>query len=157
MAEEVMIRAACFEDATALARLADGLRTDLGDPTGHLTAERIEQDGFGATPEFEVLVAAVGSGDLVGYALYYDVYEPAFASPGVYIADLFVTKLNRRGGLGRRLLRAVADIARARGRSYVWWLASRKNEAALAFYDRLAPEYRSEVVSLALLIRDEPT
>lgn len=131
------IRLAAAADAVALAALAAEFHAAHGDPTGHLTPEAIRRDGFGDEPEFRVLVAEDADG-LVGYALFYDAYEPAYAACGVYLADLYVRPSARRCGLGRRLIAAVADHGRARGRRYVWWVAQAGNTEARAFYKTLA-------------------
>src|SRR5918993_1173369 len=50
-----------------LVALARELRAHQGDPSGHLTPERIVGDGFGERPEFSILLA-VGDGAPAGYA-----------------------------------------------------------------------------------------
>jgi len=132
-----IIRLAVARDADALAALAEEFHIAHGDPTGYLTAEAIRRDGFGADPEFVVLLAE-GEDGLLGYALFYDAYEPSYAARGVYMADLFVRPVARRLGLGRRLIAAVADHGRRRGRTYVWWVARAENTPAHGFYKTLA-------------------
>lgn len=131
------IRLAMEADTEALAALAAEFHEAHGDPTGHLTAEAIRRDGFGAPPEFTVLLAEDERG-LLGYALFYDAYEPSYAARGVYMADLYVRPAARRSGLGRRLIAAVAGHGRRRGRRYVWWVARAENAPAHEFYRTLA-------------------
>ena len=69
------------------------------------------RDGFGDNPEFEVILAEGGNG-AVGYALYFDSYEPTYAARGLYLADLYVDQAFRRQGIGRALLAAVAAESR---------------------------------------------
>ncbi len=145
------IRPAMPGDAAAIAALAEQLRALLGDPAGHLTAERIIEHGFGPSPEFSVLVAE-RDGGLIGYALFLDAYEPAYAARGVYLADLFVAAAARGTGVGRALVAAVGEAAVARGRTFVWWVAQERNAQALAFYRRLEPDFRNTVVAHALLV-----
>src|SRR5882724_9254554 len=94
---DVIVRRGHREDALPIAAMADELRTVLGDPRGYLTAEVILRDGFGVEPEFELLVAEWNC-RLVGYALYLDVYEPAYGARGIYLADLFVSDEARGRG-----------------------------------------------------------
>jgi GNAT superfamily N-acetyltransferase len=136
----------------AIAAMADQLRAALGDPRGHLTSEVIIRDGFGEEPEFELVVAERSSG-LIGYALYLDVYEPAYAARGIYLADLFVCDQARGRGTGRRLIDAVAAAARERDRTFVWWVAQPSNAAALSFYRKLAPALVQTVVTHVLILR----
>jgi len=131
------IRPAAIADAAAVAALAAEFRIEHGDPSDYLTAEAIRRDGFGPRPEFAILVAERRE-TLVGYALFYDVYEPAFAARGVYLADLYVAPQARRRGLGRRLVAAVAADARARDREFVWWVAQARNGDAQRLYRRFA-------------------
>lgn len=132
-----VVRPAVEADAEALSALAEAFHAEHGDPTGFLTTEAIRRDGFGDDPEFRVLVAA-GPQGLLGYALFYDAYEPAYAARGVYMADLYVSPCVRGQGLGRRLIAAVAEHARRRGRDYVWWVARADNRRAHGFYRSLA-------------------
>ena len=133
----VVIRPARPADVDALAALAEEFHEAHGDPVGFLTADAIRRDAFGSDPEFKVLLAE-DAGGLLGYALYYDAYEPSYAARGVYMADLYVRPSARRTGLGRRLIAAVAADARSRGRTYVWWVAQARNTAAQSFYATLA-------------------
>ncbi len=147
----VAIRRAGPGDADRLAALAEEFHEAHGDPTGFLSADAIRRDGFGAAPEFAVLLAE-DAGGLLGYALFHDAYEPSYAARGVYMADLYVRPSARRMGLGRRLIAAVAADARSRGRTYVWWVAQARNAPAHAFYRTLASvelETRAFAVVLA--------
>lgn len=135
----VAIRRALAGDAEAIAGLADELRRHLGDPVGNLTAARIVEDGFGDEPEFEILVAARDE-RVVGYALYFDAYEPAYAARGFYLADLCVAAHERGQGIGRAMVETVGEVAQERGRTFVWWLCNPNNASALAFYRRLEPD-----------------
>ena len=63
----VAIRLAREADCEALAALAAEFHAAHGDPTDHLTAAAIRRDGFGADPEFVVLLAESDDG-LLGYA-----------------------------------------------------------------------------------------
>lgn len=139
LATGVSIRAAVPGDAARIASLADELRQHLGDPLGNLTADRVLEDGFGDTPEFEVLVAE-RDGNVIAYALFLHAYEPAYAARGFYLADLCVTASERGHGIGRGLLEAVSGVARDRGRTFVWWLCNPKNQSALDFYRKLEPD-----------------
>jgi GNAT superfamily N-acetyltransferase len=55
-----------------------------------------------------------------------------------YLQDLFVAESARNCGLGRALIAAVEDKARAAGASRVHWLTQETNTDARALYDKLA-------------------
>jgi GNAT superfamily N-acetyltransferase len=55
-----------------------------------------------------------------------------------YLQDLFVAETARGLGLGRALIEAVCEKARAEGASRVYWLTQEDNATARALYDKLA-------------------
>ena len=55
-----------------------------------------------------------------------------------YLQDLFVAEGARNLGVGRALILAVEDRARAAGASRVYWLTHETNADARVLYDRLA-------------------
>jgi GNAT superfamily N-acetyltransferase len=55
-----------------------------------------------------------------------------------YLQDLFVAESARNLGLGRALIMAVEERARAAGASRVYWLTHETNSSARALYDQLA-------------------
>jgi GNAT superfamily N-acetyltransferase len=55
-----------------------------------------------------------------------------------YLQDLFVAEEARGRGLGRALIRAVEERARAAGASRIYWLTHETNARARSLYDRVA-------------------
>jgi GNAT superfamily N-acetyltransferase len=55
-----------------------------------------------------------------------------------YLQDLFVAASARGHGLGRALIEAVEEKARAAGASRVYWLTHETNTTARALYDQVA-------------------
>jgi GNAT superfamily N-acetyltransferase len=55
-----------------------------------------------------------------------------------YLQDLFVAENARKHGLGRALIAAVEERARAAGASRVYWLTHETNADACALYDKVA-------------------
>ncbi len=55
-----------------------------------------------------------------------------------YLQDLFVEEESRGRGVGRKLIEAVAEIARARACYRLYWTTQETNAAARALYDRIA-------------------
>jgi ribosomal protein S18 acetylase RimI-like enzyme len=142
------IRPATPEDVHAVAAMSRALRQVDGDPPEHLTPEVLLRDGFGAEPQFKLLVAELDS-VVAGYALFHDSYEPIYAARGVYLCDLFVKEAARRQGVGRALIAAVARDADLRGRTFAWWVSRTDNSRAQAFYDGLSA-YKEPVIAFAV-------
>lgn len=130
---EVVVRPATIEDTPALALLVAALRAHQKDPIGHLNEAALRRDGFGEDRDFDILVAERDRRP-IGYALFVECYEPAFAARGIYLADLYVRPEARRSGAGRALVQAVIEEARRRERSFVWWTSLANNSDAHAFY-----------------------
>lgn len=55
-----------------------------------------------------------------------------------YLQDLFVEEKSRGRGVGRRLIEAVAGIARAKECHRLYWTTLEGNTAARGLYDRIA-------------------
>jgi len=141
----ITTRPALRADANAIARLSRELRVAIGEPRALFSEDVILRDGFGAEPEFRVIVAEQAA-EVIGYALFYDAYEPGYAARGVYLADLVVAKRARRSGAGGALIAGVEAAAAARGRSYVWWIVPPGNADALRFYESLGPDVQQGTV-----------
>lgn len=141
------IRRASVIDNVGLIKMVKALLTHLGHDLDNFSESRFLEDAFGEEPQFALLVALDNEGAYLGYALFHDSYEPAFAARGVYLADLFVTKEARGKGIGKLLLQAVAQDANERGRIFVWLVSPQ--EDARSFYDNVM-DIRDEVVAYAL-------
>ena len=75
---------------------------------------------------------------LVGIA-HYLFHAHAWTNKEVcYLQDLFVDPTARRGGVGRRLIEAVATAALDRGCHRLYWTTKEDNATARSLYDRIA-------------------
>jgi ribosomal protein S18 acetylase RimI-like enzyme len=132
-----LIRPARLEDAARLVELVDALNASEQSRRGAFTLESALEDGFGASPAFEVLLAELG-GRVAGYVLWHASYSTEWAQRGIYVEDLYVEPEARRAGVGRALLAALAAEAKRRELRFVWWCSRPGNKAANAFYETLA-------------------
>ena len=144
----VQVRAAMAADAETIAAFAHALSLEEGHPAPALQARHVREEGFGASPRFQVLIAE-RDGQPAGYALYFPAYDTDDAERGLYLQDLYVVPEARRQGVGRALMAAVARACAADGGRYVFWNALPKNRAGLAFYRRIGAR-REPTVTLSL-------
>lgn len=99
------------------------------------TEENLIEDGFGANPRFQVLIAEEDGG-VVGLALHFFIYSTWTSRKGLYLEDLYVRPEFRKQGIARELMRELAQIAKQNGCGRMIWLVLRSNPA-VAFYTRL--------------------
>lgn len=93
---------------------------------------------FGPRPAAEVLLAFVRrGGEAAGMALFFQNFSTFLTRPGIYLEDLYVRPPHRAQGLGKTLLRRVAQLAVARGCGRFEWAVLDWNENAIGFYRKL--------------------
>jgi GNAT superfamily N-acetyltransferase len=124
------LRVASEADLPAVKALRDALYTESPSPPWR------DESWDTYAEEIRQIVNAGGAflaehrGETVGLALAWSEGPNA-----VQLGDLYVAPRHRGEGIGRVLVRAVAELAHSRGAAYVHLMA---NLDALAFYDRLA-------------------
>lgn len=136
----LVIRWAQREDVSAIMALIKALAVyeNLAEAvTGN--AEALENHLFGETCYAEVIVGE-WQGTIVGFALFFPNYSTFLTQPGIYLEDLFVLPAYRRQGIGRALLRSVAQIAKQRGAGRLEWSVLDWNHSAIAFYETMGAE-----------------
>ncbi|MEA2832939.1 MAG: hypothetical protein QOG66_1141 [Methylobacteriaceae bacterium] len=77
-------------------------------------------------------------GKIVGIVHYIFHRSTWTEGPYCYLQDLFTVEHARGGGVGRKLIEAVYERAKAQGASRVYWLTQEGNATARALYDKLA-------------------
>jgi GNAT superfamily N-acetyltransferase len=78
------------------------------------TPQSLARDGFGKDPQFAALIAECG-GTPVGFALYTFNYSVWTAARGIFIEDIWVVPEERRNGVARALMQALARECVAKG------------------------------------------
>ena len=91
---------------------------------------------FGARPYAEVLIGEI-DGAPQGFALFFHNFSTFEGKPGVYLEDLFVRQEARGSGLGKALLKRLAEIAVERDCARLEWWVLDWNEPSIAFYKSL--------------------
>ena len=92
---------------------------------------------FDAYEPVHALVAE-RAGDLHGLAHYLFHRNTAAIGPVCYMQDLFTAENARGQGIGRALIEAVYERARAAGSPRVYWMTHETNGTAQALYDKIA-------------------
>ncbi|MBX9455084.1 MAG: GNAT family N-acetyltransferase [Rhizobium sp.] len=112
------------------------------------TAADILENGFGASPAFEVLIAEIG-GAFAGLCLSFPSFSTWRGERGIYVQDLYVDETYRGHGIGEALLKAAARRARERGAGYLRLSVDIANAGAQAFYERVGiPHSRDEQIHM---------
>jgi len=107
------------------------------------TAEDFLREIESPNPVIHVLIAE-WEGSPCGFALYFFNFSTFVGRPGLYLEDLFVRPEQRKHGIGRALLRALARIASQRGCGRMEWAVLDWNEPALRFYKSLDARQMNE-------------
>jgi GNAT superfamily N-acetyltransferase len=92
---------------------------------------------FDADEPVHALVAE-HEGRLVGLAHYLFHRSTTLLGPTCYLQDLFTDAALRGHGVGRALIAAVTERARAGGAARVYWMTHETNTTAMRLYDRVA-------------------
>ncbi len=83
-------------------------------------------------------LVAERDGEIVGIVHYIFHRSTWTKGPYCYLQDLFTASHARGGGVGRKLIEAVYERAKAEGASRVYWLTQESNTAARALYEQVA-------------------
>jgi ribosomal protein S18 acetylase RimI-like enzyme len=128
------VRRAELADAEAVGRLMHDFNAEFDEPTPgpERLAERIAELLAGG--DTAILLAGTGPDGLAILR-----FRLAITTPGLecYLAELYVVPARRGHGLGRALMNAAIDEARARGADYMDLGTSEDDVAARALYESL--------------------
>jgi GNAT superfamily N-acetyltransferase len=104
----------------------------LSDEQYELTWKRINSD-FNITG-----LLAEKDGQVVGFTHY--IFRPSTweVEDFCYLEDLYVDPKVRSGGVGRALIKAVEEIAIAKGSKRLYWTTAPDNHIARKLYDKVA-------------------
>ncbi|PIG93581.1 GNAT family N-acetyltransferase [Gloeocapsopsis sp. IPPAS B-1203] len=109
------------------------------------SAEALQEHLFSDQPYVEAIIAEIRE-QAVGFALFFHNYSTFLTQPGIYLEDLFIMPEYRRQGIGKALIKYLAQIAVKRGCGRLEWSVLDWNEPAIAFYRRMGasilPDWR---------------
>lgn len=103
------------------------------DVNGHAPADEAALEAFLVDDASYLLLAEV-EGRAVGSLIGHRLRTPHAEQPHLLLYEIDVASAWRRRGIGRRLVEAFLDEARAAGARGAWVVTNRSNEAAMALY-----------------------
>ena len=98
-----------------------------------MTEEQLHSALFGDSPALFGHVAESG-GHVVGMAVWFLNFSTWRGTHGVYLEDLYVRPQHRGSGLGRELLRTLAEVCVQRGYHRLEWSVLDWNTPSIDFY-----------------------
>jgi len=111
----LVVRPAMVDDVELLHRFSVALATYEDQPDAVTsTPQTLARDGFGKDPQFAAVIAE-RAGKPVGFALYTFNYSVWTGARGIFIEDIWVVPEERRGGVARALMQALARECLAKG------------------------------------------
>ena len=100
-----------------------------------MTAEQLHSALFGDSPAlFGHVATADGSPEVVGVALWFLTFSTWRGTHGIHLEDLYVSPGSRGSGLGRELLRTLAQECVDRGFARLEWSVLDWNTPSIEFY-----------------------
>ena len=140
----MQIREATAADVKTIERLIRGLAEyERLLPEVKMDTEGLRRSLFGERPYAEVLIAE-DADQAVGFALFFHNFSTFLGRPGIYLEDLFVVPEQRGKGIGKELLKRLAQIAVERDCGRLEWAVLDWNSDAIGFYERLGAHPNSE-------------
>jgi GNAT superfamily N-acetyltransferase len=100
-----------------------------------MTEEQLSAALFGDSPALFGHVAVADDGAVVGMALWFLNFSTWRGTHGVYLEDLYIQPQHRGSGLGRELLRTLADLCVQRGYDRLEWSVLDWNTPSIEFYE----------------------
>jgi len=80
----------------------------------------------------------------VAFAIYFYNYSTFLGQKGLYLEDLFVLPKFRNNGVGKKMLKYLANIALENNCARFEWAVLDWNEPAIQFYKKLGAEFKNE-------------
>lgn len=112
------------------------------------TVEKLEEDGFGQNPVYELFVAEIEN-NIVGIALTYYRFS-TWRGKVMYLEDLIVKEHMRRKGIGKKLFDMVLDHAKVTSCVGLSLQVLDWNDLGINFYKKYNMEFDDEWINCYL-------
>ena len=112
------------------------------------TVEKLEEDGFGPNPVYELFVAEIEN-NIVGIALTYYRFS-TWRGKVLYLEDLIVREHMRRKGIGKKLFDMVLDHAKVTSCVGLSLQVLDWNDLGINFYKKYNMEFDDEWINCYL-------
>ena len=141
---EISIRSVVSEDIPALLEMIHELAEfeHLSDQVVATEAD-YQESLFGESPAAEALIAEKNS-QPIGYAIFFSTFSTFVGRAGIWLEDVYVRPDYRRHGIGRKLLKAVGEIASERNAGRYEWCVLDWNKNAIELYEKMGGEILEE-------------
>lgn len=113
------------------------------------TVATLEESLFGPRPVAGALLARF-EGKLAGYAIYFFTFSSFIGRAGIWLEDVYVRPEFRKRGIGKRLIKAVAQVGVERKCGRFEWTALDWNSNALEMYERLGARQMDDWILLRM-------
>ncbi|AZM90290.1 MULTISPECIES: GNAT family N-acetyltransferase [Streptomyces] len=140
-----MIRAAVVDDVAEIHSMIRELAEYEKVPhEARATEEQLRGALFGERPAVFAHIAESGSGEVVGFAVWFLSFSTWRGVHGIYLEDLYVRPGARGGGYGRALLAELARTCVERGYERLEWSVLKWNAPTIGFYEALGARPQDE-------------
>ena len=151
---EMTIRKATIDDSSLILQFVRELAIyEKAEHEVLATEAQIQNSLFGADATAHALICEKGD-DALGFAVYFFNYSTWLGKNGLYLEDLYVTPSARGSGVGRALLKQLAQIAVQQNCGRFEWSVLDWNEPAIKFYESVGAKAQDEWVIYRLTGQD---
>lgn len=108
-----------------------------------VTEEDLRRDGFGPQPRFHMLITE-WDGTAAGYAMFFHCYSSFEGRAAIYLEDVYVRSQFRGKGIGKAVIRYLAEMAAKENFCGVRWQVLDWNTLAIEFYRGLGAQLQED-------------
>ena len=121
------------------------------------TEEQYRKYGWGKESIFKILLAEMDNdleSKVVGIALYYYTFSTFTGRPTLWLEDIFVLEEFRGKGIGKAMLKQLANVALEKGCGRMEWVVLDWNKPSWNFYLNLGAKPMSDWTTFRLTVPD---